>query len=49
MEDAVKVAIKSGGAETKTKTIEGGASAKGANKAGGGATRTKKIEGGASA
>src|SRR5436190_24018889 len=27
MEDAVKVAIKAGGAETKAKTIEGGASA----------------------
>src|SRR5256714_14619132 len=42
MEDAVKVAIKAGGAETKTKTIEGGASAKVAIKAGGAETKTKK-------
>src|SRR5205085_1083391 len=42
MEDAVKVAIKAGGAETRTKTIEGGASAKVAVKAGGAETKTKK-------
>jgi hypothetical protein len=49
LEDAVKVTIKARGAETKTKTIEGGASAKVANKAGGLATKPKKIEGGDSA
>jgi len=41
MEDAVKVAIKPGGAETKTKTIESGAAAKIASKAGGSETKTK--------
>jgi len=41
MEDAVKVAIKAGGAETKTKTIESGAAAKVASKAGASETKTK--------
>ena len=49
MEDAVKVAIKAGGAGTKTKAIEGGASAKVAGKAGGAETKAKKPEGGPSA
>ena len=43
MEDAVKVAIKASGAETKTKTIEGGASAKVTSKSGGAETKTKKT------
>jgi HSP20 family protein len=43
MEDAVKVAIKVGGAETKTKKIEGGASAKVTSKAGDAETKTKKT------
>jgi hypothetical protein len=49
MEDAVKVAVKAGGAGTKTQAIEGGAAAKVAGKAGGAETKAKKAEGGASA
>jgi HSP20 family molecular chaperone IbpA len=49
MEDAVKVAVKAGGAGTKTQAIEGGAAAKVAGKAGGAVTKAKKAEGGDSA
>ena len=44
MEDAVKVAIKTGLAGTETQKIEGGASAKIATKAGGAETKTEKVE-----